>query len=148
MDFVSGNRSIPGVFSQTVWEYLATEELPKSDTKYENPYKFASVCSDSVATVKLVKCWWKRGRAVRNKCEINLEMSLYRLIGKSPSSGKLQKSDAKYENPYNLASVCSDSVEECHQPVVKCWWKSGRAVRNKSVPLLTQWQLGSVTNQW
>ena len=57
MDFVSGNRSIPGVFSQTVWEYLATEELPKSDTKYENPYKFASlVCSDSVATVKLVKC--------------------------------------------------------------------------------------------
>ena len=57
---------------------------------------------------------------MRNKCEINLEMSLYRLIGKSPSSGKLQKSDAKYENPYNLASVCSDSVGECHQPVVKC----------------------------
>ena len=56
MDFVSGNRSIPGVFSQTVWKYLATEELPKSDTKYENTYKFASVCSDSVATVKLVKC--------------------------------------------------------------------------------------------
>ena len=51
MDFVSGNRSIPGVFSQTAWE-----ELPKSVAKYENPYKFGSVCSDSVATVKLVKC--------------------------------------------------------------------------------------------
>ena len=85
MDFVSGNRSIPGVFSQTVWEYLATEELPKSVAKYENPYKFASVCSDSVATVKLVKCWWKRGRAVRNKCE---------LIWKCPSTDSLASHQA------------------------------------------------------